>query len=504
MYYTPNPDPLFDQTAPHEQTPASGEPQAQPPATPADTPANTPVDAPAHTPASTWHAATAGQQQPGAPEPGTRQPVGQEQTVEGSIVPDASAAGGPDAPTYWNNAYGANGYGMYPPYPPYGLAVDPQPRRPRRRWAPALLALVLLLTLGVGFGAGTIVAGKRPTSSSHAITIGAQSAPAVSVSAGTASLQQSVENVAKAVEPSVVKITSTGAQGEGVGSGDILTADGYIVTNDHVVAGFTNFTVTLSNGKSYTATVIGQDAQDDLAVVKIHATGLTPIAFADSSKAQVGEFVVAVGNPLAQGEAATFGTVSGLNGSASEAPNGPAGELTGLIQTTATIAPGNSGGALVNLQGQLLGIPTIEETNPDTRSASGIGYAISSNRVQYVAQQLIQHGSLTSTGQGFLGIQAEDVTPQVAANDGLSVQSGVLIGGFYNDAAGASPAQQAGLKVGDVITAVNGQAVNTGDDLAAALLSTTPGSKVTLTVVRGTSTSTVTVTLGEKPVNIQG
>lgn len=403
----------------------------------------------------------------------------------------------PPAQDWWPSAYG-----WVPPQPPFGsVPPEPQPRRPRRRWLPALLALVLLLVLAGG--AGAAIEHERDASA-HTTVIGSTSAPAISISSSTASLQQSVESVAKAVEPSVVKITSTGGQGEGVGSGDILTSSGYIVTNDHVVAGFTNFTVTLSNGKSYTATVVGQDPQDDLAVIKINATGLRPIAIANSSKATVGEFAVAVGNPLALQESATLGTVSAVNGSASEAPSGPAGELTGLIQTTAPIAPGNSGGALVNLQGQMIGIPTLEETNPDTGKASGIGYAISSNRAEYVAQQLIQHGTLTSSGQGFLGIQAQDVTPQVAAADGLSVQSGALVTGFANDVAGQSPAQQAGLQVGDVITAVNGQAVSSNSDLASALLSQAPGTSVSLTVARGSSTSTVKVTLGERPANLQG
>jgi S1-C subfamily serine protease len=268
------------------------------------------------------------------------------------------------------------------------------------------------------------------------------------------------------------------------------------------VKGYTSFTVTLSNGKQYTARIVGQDAQDDLAVLKIAATNLQPIAFADSSKAVAGEFAVAVGTPLGLQETATFGIVSALNRTASEAPSGPAGELTGLIQTSAQINPGNSGGALVNLQGQLLGIPTLEATNPETGAAAdGIGYAIPANRVEYVVTQLITYGKVQSTGQGFLGIQGEDVTAQIAAANGLSVSSGVLVTGFAQDAAGQSPAQQAGLKAGDVITAVNGQAVASNDDLAAAILSQSPGTRVTMTVERGTSQLTVTITLGQRSAN---
>jgi len=399
-------------------------------------------------------------------------------------------------------------YAAIPPSPPFGDGMPPfAPPRPPRRGRFAILAVVaLLLTLGIGILAGVgIGASHAGVGASGGISIGAPSAPNVSVSSSTTTLQQSVENVAAAVEPSVVKITSVSGRSEAIGSGDILTADGYIVTNDHVVQGFSNFSVTLANGTNYAATVVGQDAQDDLAVIKIAATSLQPIAFADSSKAQVGEFAIAVGYPLGLKETTTFGIVSALNRTASEAPDGPAGILTGLIQTSAPINPGNSGGALVNLQGQLLGIPTLGETNPQTGStASGIGYAIPANRVTTVATQLIQHGSVTTTGQGFIGIQGQDVTPALAAADGLSVQSGVLVAGFVSDTAGQSPAQQAGLRSGDVITAVDGQTINGSDDLASTIVSKAPGAKVTLTVARGSSQLTISVTLGQRPTNTQG
>jgi S1-C subfamily serine protease len=197
--------------------------------------------------------------------------------------------------------------------------------------------------------------------------------------------------------------------------------------------------------------------------------------------------------------------VSALNRTASEAPNGPAGELTGLIQTSAPINPGNSGGALVDLQGQLIGIPTLGATNNETGGgADGIGFAIPSDRVQYVVNQVIQHGQLVSSGQGFLGIVGEDVNPSLAAANGLSAQSGVLITGFANDAAGASPARQAGLQTGDIITAVNGQTVTNSEDLASALLTQSPGTQVALTIERGSQRQTVHATLGERPANSQG
>jgi S1-C subfamily serine protease len=369
----------------------------------------------------------------------------------------------------------------------------------------ALLAAAMLVVLALGIGIGAAVAAARNATTVRTVTIATHTSPAVTVPSSVSSLQQSVEDVVNAVRPSVVEITAIGSQQEAIGSGNILTANGYIVTNDHVVRGFNSFTVTLSNGTSQPAQVVGEDAQDDLAVIKIAATNLQPISIGDSAKAQVGEFAIAIGNPLGLRQTPTFGIVSALNRSVSEAPDGPAGQLTGLIQTSAPINPGNSGGALVDLSGQLIGIPTLGAVNPSTgTAASGIGYAIPSNRVQYVATQLMQHGQITSTGQGFIGIRATNVDPQVAAANNLSVQSGVLVTGFANDAAGQSPAQQAGLQVGDVITAVSGQSTMGNDDLAAALVSQSPGTQVTLTVVRGTSQLTIKVTLGERPANAQG
>jgi S1-C subfamily serine protease len=406
-----------------------------------------------------------------------------------------------------HDAWTAGTIGLPPAGPPYygGPVWTNRPDRRRRNWTYAAVALGLVAALGVGIGIGGAVLGGRSSAPSAGVTIGARSAPTVAVASGVQDLQQSVINVVHAVQPSVVEITSQGRGGEAIGSGDILTQDGYIVTNDHVVQGFSRFTVTFSNGKSVAAQVVGEDPQDDLAVLKAAATNLQPIAFGDSSKAQVGEFAIAVGNPLGLQQTATFGIVSALNRTASEEPDGPAAVLTGLIQTSAPINPGNSGGALVDLQGALIGIPTLGETSQQSgASVSGIGFAIPSNRVKYVAQQLIQNGHLTSSGQGFLGIQGRDVTPDLAAADNLSVQQGVLIVGFAADAAGQSPAQQAGLQAGDVIAAVDGQPIADEGALAAALLNRAPGTQVSLSIVRGTSQHTVTVTLGERPAAAQG
>jgi S1-C subfamily serine protease len=436
-------------------------------------------------------------EEPSMPEPYGLAPYASSATVDPQEPPQLPPAMG-ERPWAWETENES------PPAPPTGdILGNGSPRHPRRRrWPAMLLALVLLVALVTGIGFGGAVIGAR-TASSSSITISTSSSTATTASSASASsLQQNVESVIQAVQPSVVEITSTSGQQEAIGSGEILTKDGYIVTNDHVVQGYSSYTVTLWNGKTLSAHLIGEDAQDDLAVLKVAASNLKPITFADSSKVAVGEFAIAVGNPLGLEQSATFGIVSALNRTASESSQGSGTELTGLIQTSAPINPGNSGGALVNLQGQLIGIPTLSAVDTETgTTADGIGYAIAANRVQYVAEQLIQHGQVSSSGQGFLGVQSEDVTPVLAAADGLLVQSGTLVTGFANDAAGQSPAQQAGLRTGDVIVAVNNQAIPSGGALAALLTSDAPGTQVTLTVVRGSQQLTIHATLGERPLN---
>ena len=414
--------------------------------------------------------------------------------VDGFVAPPA----GPVV-SAWDGPW-QTGHDNIPPIPPV-LPGEPGGGGWRRRGRvarSALILLALLATLAAGFVIG------RGMSTSSGTTIGATTSPIVNVSTNVTSLEQSLQKVATAVTPSVVEITSYASGQEAIGSGDILTANGYIVTNDHVVDGYTSYTVTFSNGTSVAAQLVGTDPNDDLAVVKVNATNLRPITFADSSSLQVGSFAIAIGAPYGQRNTATFGTVSGLNRTESESPSGPAALLTGLVQTSAPIAPGNSGGALVNMQGQLIGIPTLGASSQQTTATGAtttVGFAIPSNAVKTVATQLIQTGHVSNSGQGFLGIQGQDVTPQVASADGLSVQSGVLVSGFANDAAGASHAQAGGLQSGDVIVAVNGQPVNTSSDLAGAVASQTPGKTVSVTVVRGSSQVTLQVTLGQRPAN---
>lgn len=368
---------------------------------------------------------------------------------------------------------------------------------PRIRWRAHIGALSLICML-----AATVAGCTIGTDTSSTSTSPQGAAATVAVPPSAQDLQQTVINVIRTVQPSVVEVMSQGSQGSAIGSGEILSKDGYIVTNNHVVEGFSSFAVRLANNQSYPAQLKGTAPGDDLAVLKINANNLQPINVGDSSKVQVGEFAIAIGSPLGLQQSATMGIISALNRNASEGQNRT---LVGLIQTSAPINPGNSGGALVDLQGRLIGIPTLGVVDPTSGSAAnGIGFAIPSNRVTFVADQLIKNGKLVNTGEGFLGIRGEDVTPQIASTYNLPAQSGVLVTGFANDASGKSPAQSAGIRVNDIIVAVNGQQIATSADLSSQLQTRPPGAQVTITVVRGSGKQDIKVTLGERPPNSQG
>ncbi len=442
-------------------------------------------------------------QSPGYPGPG------------GYPVPSAMPPGYPAPygapPAQYLTPYAGNPDPNAPAYafpPPIGstgarLTTDTGAGRRNRVLWPTLTSIALIFVFLLGMGGSFLLLRATPTGPS--VTIGSANGSSNQITSNATSLQGTVQAVAAAVQPAVVAITTTSGNRQVVGSGDILTQSGYIVTNDRLVSGASSVTVTLANQQTYQAQLVGEASQEDLAVIKIAATGLQTVSLADSSALKVGEFAIAIGNPLAQQSTTNFGIVSALNRTASEAPAGPAGTLIGLVQTSTELTKNNLGGALVDLQGQLIGIPTLGEINTDTgTNANGITYAISSNRIAYVTKQLIATGHLTNTGEGFLGIAGQDVTPALATQDNLSVQSGVLVADFANDAAGVSPAQQGGMQKGDVIIALGGNMINASSDLSGALLNDAPGTKVTMTVMRGTQQLSITVTLGERPTNLNG
>ncbi|HEY7022533.1 MAG TPA: trypsin-like peptidase domain-containing protein [Ktedonobacterales bacterium] len=210
-------------------------------------------------------------------------------------------------------------------------------------------------------------------------------------SATLTAAQNEMVSLVQKINPSVVQVVSKSALVGATGSGEIFTSDGYIVTNSHVVHGFSDYSVVLADNRTIPARLVADVVQEDLAVLKITADNLTPIAIGDSSKVQVGDFALALGSPLGLQQSATTGIISALNRSGTElTAEGPV-TLRGMLQTSAPINPGNSGGALVNAQGELIGIPTLAAVDPTSgAAANGIGFAITSNHAQEVLKHFEQ------------------------------------------------------------------------------------------------------------------
>ena len=231
----------------------------------------------------------------------------------------------------------------------------------------------------------------------------------------------------------------------GVGSGVVITKDGYILTNNHVVDGAKEVKVTLTDGREFTAKVIGRDPKTDIAVVKIDADNLPVVPLADSSKVKVGDVVLAVGNPFGVGQTVTEGIVSAKN-------RGNVGieDYEDFIQTDAAINPGNSGGALVDIDGRLIGINTAILS--DSGGSQGVGFAVPSDLARTVMESLVKDGHVT---RGYIGVMIQNVTPALAQEFNLKESTGALIG----DVVANGPADQAGFKEGDVVTVFNGQKI---------------------------------------------
>jgi serine protease Do len=273
----------------------------------------------------------------------------------------------------------------------------------------------------------------------------------------------------------------------GIGSGVIISPDGYIVTNNHVVDGAMEVRVTLHDRRTFPAKVIGTDKLTDLAVVKIDAKDLPTIAWGDSTKLIPGQSVLAIGNPFGQFQfSVTRGIVSATN--RSNPYSDDARKPGDFIQTDAAINPGNSGGPLVNAHGELVGINTFLISN--TGAFSGAGFAIPTITVHPVVESLIKNGVVH---HGYLGVGLNDVTPDNAKFFNLTGNSGALIASVTAD----SPASRAGLKEGDVVTAVNGRPVQTGSDLQVIVSEDAPGSKIQLEVMRNGHPEKVDLTVGE-------
>jgi serine protease Do len=270
----------------------------------------------------------------------------------------------------------------------------------------------------------------------------------------------------------------------GLGSGVIVSPDGYVLTNHHVIDGAQHIEVDLADRRTFKGTVVGSDTASDLAVLKIDATGLMPLPFGDSKSARVGDVVLAFGNPLGVGETVTMGIIS-AKGRATDLGNG---SFEDFLQTDAPINQGNSGGPLVNLRGELIGINS-QIVSPSGGSI-GIGFAIPSAMAANVMDQLI-HGGRVHRGQ--LGVTVQTVTSDIAKSLGLAEVKGALV----SDVSTGSPADRAGLRRGDVILRLNGSGVSDSNALRNQISSTAPGSRIDLTVVRDGRERTVTANLRE-------
>ncbi len=411
-------------------------------------------------------------------------------------------------------SYPGAGYAGYPQQSSApsagGSAVATKPRGTRNRLLVGGTAVVLML--GASFGAGAVGASvARPATTDSSLTQ-QTSSPVVSNTLPVAS--GSVESVAAKLLPSVVSILSISSSEEAEGSGIILSADGLILTNNHVIAGATTLTVKFNDGNTASAKVIGSDATDDLAVIKVSGvSGLKVATLGSSANVKVGEQVVAVGSPLGLSATVTSGIVSALNRpvrTASEDTQGDPSQSQGqgsttaqdtvlnAIQTDAAINPGNSGGALVDMSGAVIGInsaiASLSSGSSSAQSGSiGVGFAIPIDQAHRIAQEIISTGQAT---HAVLGASVGDAPDPSVPDPSQAAQAGLSVGAKIASVTSGGGAAGAGLAAGDVITKVGSTPVASADALIATIRSATPGSKVTVTYQRSSETRTATVTLG--------
>ena len=408
------------------------------------------------------------------------------------------------APQTDNGAGGAT-----PPVHPV-QPQDAQPPKKKKKFngkrvARGAVALVLAAAMGFagGFvgakfgGSGKVVIQQVAPSSTADSASGSDSSITAASSSGSS---LTTEQVADLVSPSVVVITteqvvysqwSWYGQNQvesGAGSGVIISSDGYILTCAHVVDGASTITVTIGD-KDYTATLVGEDTTSDIAVIKIDADGLTPATVGNSDSLKVGQSVMAVGNPLGElGGTVTGGMISALNRSVTIQGSSSVNTMS-LIQMDASVSPGNSGGGLFNMNGELVGIVNAKSSSSD---AEGLGFAIPINDAIKVAQELLENGYVT--GRPYLGITYLAVTDAQTAS-----QLGVNAYGVYVvEVVKGGPAEKAGLQAGDRIVSVDGTEIASKDDLGTLMQKHAAGDTLSITIAREGQMQTVNVTLGEK------
>lgn len=455
---------------PQGQEPETGDTATQPEAANAATPQQSGV--PASTPAAEARAAqvpTAGTppathgQTPGAQE---AHPVGHDTPSDSTPADTAST---------YHNPYVAP------------ASVTTKPRK-ERGWVPVVSAAAIAALLASGGTAGAIALLGDDTGSASMADVGRSQQQVAPVSnSGSAPDWQAVTG---AVSDSVVSIQVATQRGEAEGSGVVLDAEGHVLTNNHVVSGAQQVQVTLADGRMFEAEVVGTDPTTDLAVVQLKdAPGdLSPAKLGDSDAVDVGDAVMAVGNPLGLANTATTGIVSALNRPVSASSEGGGDvTVTNAVQTDAAVNPGNSGGPLFNSSGEVIGINSSILTLSSSRSQSGsigLGFAIPSNLASSVSKQLISDGSAE---HAFLGVALSDGT---ATADGVTRR-----GAKVEEVVAGSPAEEAGLKAGDVIVAIGDDPVSGAESLTAFVREYAAGEEATLTVVNDGEARQVTTSL---------
>jgi putative serine protease PepD len=375
---------------------------------------------------------------------------------------------------YDTAVYGA--VGTPPGTPPAAPATAGSGRRPRTGLILVTAGLVGLLSGGLG--AYAVTQADSSPSATSTVALPQSGADKSERPSGT------VAAIAASVSPAVVSLEVNGAQGSGTGSGFVIRDNGYVVTNNHVVEGAADggdITVHFADGRKFDATIVGRDANYDIAVVKVDASGLPTVVLGNSDGVVVGDLAIAIGSPLGLDGTVTAGIVSALNRPVTAGGQGSTSFIN-AIQTDAAINPGNSGGALVNAAGEVIGVNSAIATLGDGTGQSGsigLGFAIPINQVKRIGEELINTGSSTKP---IIGVSLD----QSYQGDGARVQE-VTAGG---------PAEAAGLEAGDVIVEFDGQPVADATSLIVDIRSMQPGDEVSISVQRGGSTEDLTITLG--------
>lgn len=401
--------------------------------------------------------------------------------------------------------YGRNSNLPTDDYQPSGSSVSPEePPRKKQGFFKSTAAKVIAIVLAcaiIGTGCGFGGAALYRNSTRQTVTLQQSDRAPVTVSVKQVDGQTKMEpaEVYASTVNSVVSINTTATAGTNIfgqtvetasaGSGFIISSDGYIVTNYHVVKGATSVKVTLYSGDTYDATVIGGDSDYDVAVIKINASGLPAVTLGNSADVNVGDTVLAIGNPLGE---LTFSMSQGIVSCCDRAINVD-GTPFNMIQVDASINPGNSGGPLVNLYGEVVGIVSAKYSSYSNTTVEGLGFAIPISDVRAIITDIIENGQVT--GKAYLAIKAGTMTEQMAAQYDIDITEGVFV--YSTESGGAG--EKAGLQLGDVITKLNDTTITSMTDLTMAKKGYKAGDTVTLTVYRSGEYITLDLTFDQQP-----